>query len=276
MLATLKQAIQAANAGNYALPGLVVLGWEDACAYVQAAEAEQAPIILQAGPGCMKHTPMPIIAATLRHLAEQASVPVVVHLDHGKKLDDCFQAIDLGFSSVMFDGSELPLDENIELSARLVERARAAGVSVEGEVGFVGYDQGENSRSTDPQEAQRFARESGVDAVAIAIGNVHLQQNRQAQINMSALRAIEALTGDTPLVIHGGSGLNGAQRRELATKSKVGKINIGTELRMAFGAALKANITANPELFDRIALLKPAIEPVCAATRNVIREMRPG
>ena len=270
---TLADALSAANKSNYALPGLVVLGWEDAYAYTQASIAENAPIILQAGPGCMKHTPMPIIATMLRHLAEQAPTPVVCHLDHGYELEDCFQAIDLGFSSVMFDGSALPLDENIELSARLVERAHKAGVSVEGEIGFVGYDQGQNSRSTDPEEAARYARESGVDAVAISIGNVHLQQNRQAQIDIAALRAIEAKT-DIPLVIHGGSGLNAEQRRLLATTSKVGKINIGTELRMAFGAAVKANIAANPDIFDRIALLKPAIEPVCQATRQVINEMR--
>ena len=270
---TLKEALTAANESSYAIPGLVVLGWEDAYAYTQAGIAEQAPIILQAGPGCMKHTPMPIIAAMLRYLAEQAPTPVVCHLDHGYKLEDCYQAIDLGFSSVMFDGSALPLDENIELSAKLVERAHAAGVSVEGEIGFVGYDQGENSRSTDPEEAARYARESSVDAVAISIGNVHLQQNRQAQIDIAALRAIEAQT-DIPLVIHGGSGLNAEQRHQLATSSKVGKINIGTELRMAFGAAVKANIAANPDVFDRIALLKPTIDPVCLAARRVINEMR--
>ena len=270
---TLAAALKAANAGHYALPGLVVLGWEDAYAYVQAAEAEQAPIILQAGPGCMRHTPMPIVANMMRHLAEQASVPVVVHLDHGYELEDCYQAIDLGFSSVMFDGSALPLEQNIELSSRLVAKAHRAGVSVEAEIGFVGYDQGQQSRSTDPEEAARLERETGIDALAVSIGTVHLQQNRQAKIDLPGLRAIEAQTS-IPLVIHGGSGLNAEQRRELSTNSRVGKINIGTELRMAFGTALRANADANPELFDRIGLLKAIIDPVCAATRQVIREMR--
>ena len=115
-LVTLAQVLQPALKGGYAVPGLVCLGWEDMRAYVAAAEAERAPIILQAGPGCRAHTPLPILGRMFRHLAEQASVPVVAHLDHGYTLEECRAALDAGFTSVMVDGSKLPLQANIEVN----------------------------------------------------------------------------------------------------------------------------------------------------------------
>jgi fructose-bisphosphate aldolase, class II len=152
-IATLAQVLEPANALGYAVPGLVCLGWEDMRAYVAAAEAERAPIILQAGPGCREHTPLPILGRMFRHLAEAASVPVVAHLDHGRSLDDCRIALDEGFTSVMFDGSALPLQHNIDLTAAVVALAHATGASCEGEIGFVGYAGGAASDGTDPVEA---------------------------------------------------------------------------------------------------------------------------
>ena len=110
--ATLAEVLQPALKQGYAVAGVVCLGWEDSRAYVAAAEAEEAPIILQAGPGCRAHTPLPIIAAMFQELAEKASVPVVTHLDHGNNYDECAAAIDHGFTSVMYDGSRLSLFEN--------------------------------------------------------------------------------------------------------------------------------------------------------------------
>ena len=240
-LATLSQVLQPALHGGYAVAGLVVLGWEDARAYVAAAEAEGAPVILQAGPGCRAHTPLPVLAAMFRHLAEAASVPVVAHLDHGYSADDCRAAIDCGFSSVMFDGSQLPLAENIAQTRAIAEMAHAAGVSLEGEIGFVGYAAGAASHGTDPDEARRFALETDVDAMAISIGNVHLQEAQGAAINMDLLRAIEAVT-QVPLVLHGSSGIPDATRRELALTTKICKFNVGTELRQVFGAALRQQL----------------------------------
>jgi fructose-bisphosphate aldolase class II len=269
-LVTLAQVLQPANAHGYAVPGLVCLGWEDMRAYVAAAEAERAPIILQAGPGCREHTPLPILGRMFRHLAEAASVPVVAHLDHGSSLDECRAALDAGFTSLMFDGSKLPLQQNIDATAAVVELAHAAGVSCEGEIGFVGYAGGAASAGTDPEEAARFARETGVDAMAISIGNIHLQQDPGQGLDIARLRAIEALT-DVPLVIHGGSGVPVAQRAALAATSRIAKFNIGTELRMAFGAALREAVNRDPARFDRIAILKETEAPVMAATRAVIR-----
>ncbi len=271
-LVTLSDVLRPALNGGYAVPGLVCLGWEDMRAYVMAAEAERSPVILQAGPSCREHTPLPILGRMFRHLAENASVPVVAHLDHGYTMDDCKAALDAGFTSLMFDGSRLPLADNIAQTRAVVELAHAAGISAEGEIGFVGYSGGEDSAGTDPDQAAVFARETGVDAMAISVGNVHLQQDREGGLDEPRIRAIETVT-DVPLVIHGGSGVPVAQRKALARGSSVCKFNIGTELRMAFGAALRAAVNADETRFDRVQILRDTHDPVFNAARAVFQGM---
>jgi len=272
--ATLAEVTHTANAGDYAVAGLVCLGWEDMRAYVRAAEAEGLPVILQAGPSCRKHTPLPVLGRMFATLAEGAAVPVVAHLDHGYSAEECRIAIDSGFTSVMFDGSRKPLAENIDETARIAEMAHAAGVSCEGEIGFVGYAQGDASQGTDPAEAAEFARATGVDAMAISVGNVHLQENREGGLDEDRIRAIEAVT-DVPLVIHGGSGVPIAQRTRLARTSRIAKFNIGTELRMVFGRALRAALAEDGQVFDRVAILSRVEAPIEAAARAVIRAIGP-
>ena len=273
-LATLSEVLQPALKGHYAVAGLVTLGWEDMRAFVAAAEAENVPVILQAGPSCRAHTPLPVLGAMFRHLAERASVPVVAHLDHGQRFDECQEALDAGFSSLMFDGSRLPLEENIAETARVVELAHGAGISCEGEIGFVGYAEGEASAGTDPVEAGRFARETGVDAMAVSVGNVHLQQETGTPLDEDRIRAIEAET-DVPLVIHGGSGVPVAQRTALARGSNICKYNIGTELRMAFGTALRDAVNRDPDRFDRVQILRETHDPMVTATRKVLAGLKP-
>ena len=273
-LVTLAEVLQPALKQGHAVAGLVTLGWEETRAYVAAAEAEGVPVILQAGPGCRDHTPLPILGKTFRYLAENASVPVVAHLDHGYTLEECKIALDSGFTSIMYDGSRKPLQQNIDETAAIAEMAHAAGVSCEGEIGFVGYSGGEQSAGTDPDEAAKFARETGVDAMAISVGNVHLQQNKDgAGLDEPRIRAIEAVT-DVPLVIHGGSGVPMAQRAHLARSSAICKFNIGTELRMAFGNALRQAVNADPDRFDRVSILKETHDPVVQATRAVLRAFK--
>mgnify|MGYP001564403193 CR=1 FL=1 len=272
-LATLAQVLQPALKGGYAVAGLVTLGWEDMRAYVAAAEEEEVPVILQAGPSCREHTPLPILGKMFRHLAEQASVPVVAHLDHGYTFDECKEALDSGFTSLMFDGSRKPLSQNIEETGRIAEMAHDAGISCEGEIGFVGYSGGENSAGTDPEEAAKFACETGVDGMAISVGNVHLQQDKEGGLDVERIRAIEAMT-EIPLVIHGGSGVPLAQRTMLARTSKICKFNIGTELRMAFGDALRSAVNQDPERFDRVQILKDVHAPLVAASRSVLRSFK--
>ncbi len=274
-LATLSDVLQPALKNGYAVAGLVTAGWEDMRAYVAAAEAEGVPVILQAGPGCRANTPLRLLGQMFRHLAEQTSVPVVAHLDHGYTLEECRQALDCGFTSVMFDGSRKSLRQNIDETAAIAEMAHAAGISCEGEIGFVGYSGGEGSAGTDPQEAAQFALETGVDAMAISVGNVHLQQDKQGGLDLARIRAIEALTG-VPLVIHGGSGVPMAQRRALGTGSNICKFNIGTELRMAFGDALRTAVNRDPLRFDRISILQETHDPVVAAARRVLGNLKRG
>ncbi|MFK7866875.1 MAG: class II fructose-bisphosphate aldolase, partial [Alphaproteobacteria bacterium] len=241
-IATLSEVLTPALKQGYAVAGLVCLGWEDMRAYVEAAEAESLPIILQAGPSCRAHTPLPVLGKMMRHLAESVSVPIVIHLDHGYLIEECQIALDSGFTSLMYDGSRKPLNQNIDETAKIAEMAHQAGISCEGEIGFVGYAGGEDSAGTNPDEAAKFARDSGVDAMAISVGNVHLQQDQAGGIDEISLRQIEAVTS-IPLVIHGGSGVPAMQRAQLSKTSKVCKFNIGTELRMAFGGALREAVT---------------------------------
>jgi fructose-bisphosphate aldolase class II len=271
-LATMTKVLQPALESGYAVPGLVCLGWEDMRAYVAAAEAERAPVILQAGPAARAHTPLPILGRMFRHLAEGASVPVVAHLDHGHTVEECRAALDEGFTSVMIDGSGLPFAQNVDLTAAAAELAHSAGASCEGEIGYVGHLGGTASRGTDPQEAARFAQETGIDAMAISIGNLHLQTWPGAELNLGQLRAIEAVTS-VPLVLHGGSGIDPTERSRLAGTSRIAKINIGTELRMAFGKALRDELDRDLDQFDRITLLKATEGPLTVACRSAIRSL---
>lgn len=272
-LATLKEVLKPAMEGGYAVAGLVTLGWEDMLAYVRAAEEENVSIILQAGPSCRAHTPLPILGKMFNHLANEASVPVVSHLDHGYTEDECKEAIQCGFTSIMFDGSKLPLQENIDKTARIVELAHEASVSCEGEIGFVGYSDGAQSDGTKPSEAQKFGKETNIDAMAISVGNVHLQKNKEANLDLTRIREIEQVTA-TPLVIHGGSGVTTAQRSFLAQNSKICKFNIGTELRMAFGKALRKSLDTDPDQFDRVQILSQTHDPLVDATRKVLRAFK--
>ena len=272
-VATLAEVLQPALKEGYAVAGLVCLGWEDMRAYVEAAEAEGVAVILQAGPGCREHTPLPVLGKMFLHLAEQASVPVVAHLDHGYTFDECKEALDCGFTSLMYDGSRKPLSQNIDETASVVELARSGGISCEGEIGFVGYAEGEESAGTDPDEAAQFATETNVDAMAISVGNVHLQTQKSDGLDKERVAAIQEKT-DVPLVIHGGSGIPADQRLDFARTTNICKYNVGTELRMAFGEALREIIAGDTEQFDRISILKETHLPVLSATKLVLRSMR--
>ena len=270
--ATLAEVLQPAMKQGYAVPGMVCLGWEDTRAYVAAAEVENSPIILQAGPGCREHTPLPVLGAMFGHLADNADVPVVIHLDHGYTHEECRIAIECGFTSVMYDGSSKPLQQNIDETAAIVDMAHKADVSCEGEIGFVGYAEGAQSASTDPDEAAQFARETNVDATAISIGNVHLQRDSGDGLDEEALTAIEVKTSG-PLVIHGGSGVPVEQRKRLSRHSRICKFNIGTELRSIFGQSLRSTLEFDPDIFDRNAILKQVLAPLEDEARGIFRTL---
>lgn len=272
--ATLNEVLAIARDDTSAIAGFVVLGWEDAKAYVDAAEITGRPIILQAGPGSRKHTPIAILGHMFRHLADAAKVPVVCHIDHARTYEECAEAVEYGFTSLMIDGSALPLEGNIALTSRVIALARRHGLSVEGEIGAVGYQDGAKSALTDVHEAERFARETHVDALAISIGNLHLQTEHAAKIDLARLRAIETVTS-MPLVLHGGSGIDPSMRRLLATDHRVKKFNIGTECRQEFGRSLRSFLDQNPQEFDRLKILSATIAPMRDLAVQIINNLAP-
>jgi len=271
-VATLSEVLEKAKNNYYAVAGLVVLGWEDARCYAESAEELGLPIILQAGPGCRKNTPVSILGKMFRYLAEQSNCPVVCHLDHGYSKEECIEGIDSGFTSIMFDGSKLPLQENIEKTFEIAEIAHRHNISLEGEIGFVGYDNGAKSLSTDPNQAREFALNSNCDAMAISVGNVHLQTNTSASIDLKVIHEIQNLT-DVPLVLHGSSGINYELRRQIATTTNVCKLNIGTELRKTFGDTLREEIPNHPNVFDRIQLIELTLNKLKQKTKDVIKNI---
>ena len=266
--------LKKANKNNYAVAGLVVLGWEDALAYTQAADETGIPIILQAGPSCRAHTPVPILGKMFRYLADQTKTHICCHIDHGYSLKECKEGMDNGFTSVMFDGSKLPLSKNINASLSIVKLAKSYKVSVEGEVGIVGYHNGKISEGTKVNEAKRFVDESGVDAIAISVGNTHLQTNKIAKIDIKKIIDLQNVI-NIPLVLHGSSGIGNAMRRKIAKTTNVAKFNIGTELRLIFGNSLRANILQNKDVFDRLKILKPTIKEIKKVAMKVILNIGP-
>ena len=246
-IATLSEVLQPALKGSYAVGGLVTLGWEDMRAFVAAAEAENCSVILQAGPGCREHTPLPVLGKMFRYLADNASVPVVAHLDHGYTYDECALALDSGFTSLMYDGSRKSLKENIEETKRIVKIAHESNISCE--------------------------NETGVDAMAISVGNVHLQENKEGGLDEDRISKIQMLTS-VPLVIHGGSGVPTEQRKCLARETNICKFNIGTELRMAFGKAMRNAVNKDVKRFDRVSILKETHDPTVAVVRRVLSNLK--
>ena len=271
-VATLSEVLKNAQQQKYAVAGLVVLGWEDARCYAEAAEELGLPVILQAGPGCRANTPVSILGKMFRHLAEQSRYPIVCHLDHGYTKEECIEGVDNGFTSVMYDGSKLSLSENIENTHEISTYAHKHNVSVEGEIGFVGYKDGAQSQSTDPQQAKQFAELSGCDAMAISAGNVHLQTSTSSSIDMKVIDEIQSITS-MPLVLHGSSGIDYELRRKIATTTNVCKFNIGTELRKKFGDTLREEIPRHPELYDRIQLINLTMDELKKSTKSVLENI---
>ena len=271
---SLKKILNDANKNNYAVAGLVVLAWDDALAFTQAAHETGIPIILQAGPSCRAHTPVPLLGKMFRYLAEQTKTHICCHIDHGYTVRECLEGIDSGFTSVMFDGSKLSLQENIKLTSKIVKKAHKAKVSVEGEIGFVGYANGKSSKGTLANDAIIFAKESNVDAMAISVGNTHLQTDKIAKIDLDKIKKIQNFTS-TPLVLHGGSGIPNLLRKKLARETNIAKFNIGTELRITFGNALRKQIKNNPHVYDRLQLLKPTIPEITKITKKIIKNFGP-
>jgi len=272
---TLKEVLEEAEKGGYAVGAFNANNLEIVQAIIRAAEAEHSPVILQASQGAIGYAGLDYIVAMVRVAAEKAKVPVVLHLDHGKDFAEVMRCIRSGFSSVMVDGSALPLEGNIELTNRVVDVARAVGVSVEAELGRIGGTEDNVSVSereaamTDPQEALRFVQDTEVDALAVAIGTAHGQYKGKPELDFERLKEIRELV-NVPIVLHGSSGVPDEDIRK-AIQLGVRKVNIDTNLREAFVYKMREVLAEKPKEIDPRKILGPARDALQEVVQQKIR-----
>lgn len=231
---------------------------------LDAAKEKGKIVILSFGEGYLDHTPLPVAAAMAKAYAEIVEIPFVLHLDHATRMETVEEAIRLGFTSVMFDGSKLPLSENIEQTRRVVELAKARDITIEGELGYLNKEDGSDEVElvfTTVEDSVRFVKETGVDALAVAVGNAHGIYKRAPSIQLDRIREIHEAVG-IPLVLHGSSGIP----REIIEKAfhiGIGKINVNTELALAGCRGAR-------EYMDSIGP-NPRFENAMKASRNAIK-----
>ncbi len=230
MLVNMRDLLADAQSGNYAVGSFSVANMEMVLGVLQAAEELNAPVILQIAEVRLKQSPLEIIGPLMVAAAENAKTPVAVHFDHGKTAEKITQALDLGFTSVMFDGSHLPLAENIRQTKAIAALAEQYDAAVEAEIGCVGGSEDGSEdiavNCTKPQDAVCFAEETGIDALAIAIGNAHGNYKSVPKLRFDILEECEKSV-DIPLVLHGGTGISPEDFVKCA-KTGIKKINIAT------------------------------------------------
>ena len=230
MLVNMKNLLSDAEKGNYAVGSFSVANMEMVLGILKAAEELSAPVILQIAEVRLKQSPLEVIGPLMVAAAKNAKTPVAVHFDHGKTMEKISQALEIGFTSVMFDGSHLPLDENIAQTKEVIKKAKEYGAAVEAEIGCVGGSEDGSEdiaiNCTKPEDAVRFENETGVDALAIAIGNAHGNYKSTPKLRFDILEEVEKST-KTPLVLHGGTGITPDDFIR-CSKTGIKKINIAT------------------------------------------------
>ncbi|MDD2497200.1 MAG: class II fructose-1,6-bisphosphate aldolase [Desulfitobacteriaceae bacterium] len=274
-LVPVKDLLLKAEAGGYAVGAFNCNNMEIVQAIVDAAEAENSPVIMQASQGAIKYAGLDYIMALAKTAADKASVPVAMHLDHGTSFAQVMQCIRYGFSSVMIDGSKLPLEENIDITKRVIDVARAVGVSVEAELGKIGGTEDDitvderEALFTDPEEARIFAEATDVDALAVAIGTAHGQYKGEPKLDFARLKKIKSLV-KVPIVLHGSSGVPDEAIQE-AIRLGVRKINIDTNIREAFVRGVREIIAQSPNEIDPRKILGPAKKAMTELIQEKIR-----
>lgn len=230
MLVNMRDLLKDAQKGNYAVGSFSVANMEMVLGVLKAAEELNAPVILQIAEVRLKQSPLELIGPLMVAAAKNAKTPVAVHFDHGKTKEKINQALEIGFTSVMFDGSHLPLEENISQTLDIIKAAREYGAAVEAEIGCVGGSEDGSEdiaiNCTKPEDAVRFAEETGVDALAIAIGNAHGNYKSTPKLRFDILEECARLVS-APLVLHGGTGIS-PEDFVKCSKTGIKKINIAT------------------------------------------------
>jgi len=300
MFATLKQVLAAADRGKYAVGAFNVNNLEILQAVVETAVEEKAPVIIQTTEGAIEYAGMDYLVA-MAEVAARAPVPVVLHLDHGKDLKVIRRAIRSGYTSVMYDGSLLPYRENVRNTRKVVGWAHVAGVSVEAEIGAIKgiedlvHVSDKQAFFTDPDEARRFARDTGCDALAISVGTAHgaYKFKAEAKLDIPRLKKIDSLV-KVPLVLHGASEVDRAMFRRMkdhcdvigdckrlsgakgvpdaeirkAIRAGIRKINTDTDLRIAFTTGVRETLLSDKKAFDPRKILALSKELMKEAVRD--------
>ena len=276
MYVTLKELLTHAEEGGYTVLAHNVFNLESLIAVVEAAEAERAPVIIAIGESRLKDEQLqkylPLVA---KQMAMEATVPVGINLDHGKSYHELVLAIQKGFSSVMIDASMCPYDENVARTREIVKIAHELGISVEAEIGHVGEggdytEAGAKDGLTEPEMAKRFAAETQVDALAVAVGTAHGVYKGTPKLDFERLDEIHKMV-DVPLVLHGGSG-TGMENLIRASELGIRKLNINTELLIEARTQVKKELEENPEI-DYSILLKHGKDAVVRRLRTYMQAL---
>ncbi|WP_276357851.1 class II fructose-1,6-bisphosphate aldolase [Cohnella caldifontis] len=271
-LVSMNEFLPKAKAGKFAVGQFNMNNLEFAQAITDAAIEEKSPFIFGVSEGALKYMGMEYTVAIAEAAAKKSGLPIALHLDHGSSFEVAMACIRAGFSSVMFDGSHHPYEENIKLTKEIVKAAHAMGVSVEGELGTIGGVEDDisvdeaNAALAKPEEAIRFYEETGVDALAIAVGTAHGMYKGEVKIHYDIIRAVVSKI-PVPIVLHGGSGVPDEMIRE-SIQAGVGKINVNTENQVACTAAIREVLGKDAKVYDPRKYLTPAR----TAMKEVVKE----
>ncbi|PZG23895.1 ketose-bisphosphate aldolase [Micromonospora craterilacus] len=270
MLTTGKAILDVANAHSFAVPAFNISDWAMFKGIVEISEETDAPLIVAIHPDEVRHIGREMIAGIIER-AHKSSVPIAIHWDHGATYEQILQAVQFGFTSVMIDGSLKPFEENVAITRKVTDSAHVLGVSVEGELGTIGGNDSYAEAGaaeiiyTDPDDAVTFVEQTGVDSLAIAIGTFHgmYPAHLKPELKLDLLKEIKSRV-QIPLVLHGGSGNPDDEIRE-AARIGINKINISTDIKLAYHAKMREVLGNDPKTRE-----PNAIQPACIEAMNVV------
>ena len=300
-LVTTKGMFEKSMKEGFAIGALNINNMEIIQGIVDAAQKQNSPVILQASSGAIKYARIKYLMKMVEAAVEETNIPIAIHLDHGPDFETCKMCIDNGFTSVMIDGSKYSFEENVALTKKVVDYAHERGVVVEAELGqLAGIEDDvnvseEDAKYTDPDQAKEFVERTGCDSLAIAIGTSHgaYKFKGEARLRMDILKQVKEKIPNTPIVLHGAStvipelvetcnsyggdipGAKGVPDEILheASLSGVSKINVDTDLRLAFTGEIRKSLAENPSAFDPRKYLTPAREKITEVVEHKIRDV---
>ena len=300
-LVTTKEMFEKSMKEGFAIGAFNINNMEIIQGIVDAAQKQNSPVILQASSGAIKYARVKYLMKMVEAAVEETDIPIAIHLDHGPDFETCKMCIDNGFTSVMIDGSKYSFEENIELTKKVVEYAHAHGVVVEAELGqLAGIEDDVNvseadAKYTNPDQAKEFVERTGCDSLAIAIGTSHgaYKFKGEAKLRVDILKQVKEKIPNTPIVLHGAStvipelvetcnkyggdipGAKGVPDEILheVSMSGVSKVNVDTDLRLAFTGEIRKSFAENPSAFDPRKYLTPAREKITEVVEHKIKDV---